>query len=116
MITKCPVCHGALEIRELGCNKCDVTIRGKFPFSGIFQLSPEQMEFVKIFLKSRGNIKEVEKEVGISYPTVRGKLNDVLKSLGMEPDKKSMKREEVLESLSKGDITAEEAVEKLKKL
>lgn len=116
MITKCPVCQGSLEIRELGCTLCDVTIRGKFPFSGLFQLTPEQMEFVKVFLRSRGNIKEVEKELGISYPTVRGRLNDILKSLGMKPDKSSLKREEVLESLSKGEITAEVAVEKLKNL
>ncbi len=116
MLTKCPFCNGALEIKELGCNKCDVTIRGRFPFSTFFQLSPEQMEFVKIFLKSRGNIKEVEKELGISYPTVRGKLNDILKSLGMKPDKEALKREEILESLSKGEITTEEAVEKLKNI
>ncbi|TES93644.1 MAG: DUF2089 domain-containing protein [Candidatus Cloacimonadota bacterium] len=116
MIMNCPVCHGVLEIREFGCNKCDVTIRGRFPFSNFFRLSPGQMEFVRVFLKSRGNIKEVEKEVGLSYPTVRGKLNDVLKSLGMEPDTETLKREEILDSLSKGEIDAEEAVEQLKKM
>ena len=116
MITRCPVCNGALEIRELGCNKCDVTIRGRFPFSTLFQLRPEQMDFVKLFLKSRGNIKEIEKELGISYPTVRGKLNDVLKSLGMEPDRASLKREEVLDELSKGVINVDDALEQLKKV
>ena len=116
MITTCPFCSGALEIRELGCNSCDVTIRGKFHFSALFQLSPEQMEFVKVFLRSRGNIKEVEKELGISYPTVRGRLNDILKSLGMEPDKESVVREEILDSLDRGEIKAEEAVEQLKKI
>ncbi len=116
MITTCPFCSGALEIRELGCNSCDVTIRGKFHFSSLFQLSPEQMEFVKVFLRSRGNIKEVEKELGISYPTVRGRLNGILKSLGMEPDKESVVREEILDSLDRGEIKAEEAVERLKKI
>jgi len=116
VITKCPVCMGSLEIRELGCNSCSVTINGKFPFLGFFQLSGEQMEFVKVFLKSRGNIKEVEKELGISYPTVRRRLDDVLKSMGMEPDKRSIKREEVLEALSNAEITAEEAVEQLKNI
>jgi hypothetical protein len=116
MITRCPVCHGSLEIREFGCTLCDVTIRGTFPFSGFFQLTPEQMEFVRVFLRTRGNIKEVEKELGISYPTVRSRLNDILKDLGMEPDKSTLKREEILESLSKGEITAEDAVEKLKRV
>jgi hypothetical protein len=71
---------------------------------------------VKVFLRSRGNIKEVEKELGISYPTVRGRLNDILKNLGMEPDKESAVREEILDSLDRGEIKAEEAVERLKKI
>jgi hypothetical protein len=116
MITKCPACHSAVEIRELGCTRCDVTIRGRFPFSSFFQLTAEQMEFVKTFLKTRGNIKEVEKELGISYPTVRARLNDILKSLGMEPDRKSIKREEILDELARGEISAEEAADRLKQV
>ena len=116
MITKCPVCNGPVEIREFSCPRCEVTIRGRFPFSAFSQLTREQMEFVRIFLKSRGNIKEVEKELGISYPTVRGKLNSILKSLGMEPDRKSIKQEEILDALAKGELTAEAAVEKLKRV
>lgn len=114
MVTRCPVCKGPVEIRELFCPRCEVTVRGRFPFTGFSQLSSEQMEFVKLFLKTRGNIKEMEKELGISYPTVRGKLNDILKSLGMEPDKKSIKREEILDALARGEITAEAAAEELK--
>jgi hypothetical protein len=114
MVTKCPVCKGPVEIREFFCPRCEVTIRGRFPFSAFSQLNNEQMEFVKLFLRTRGNIKEVEKELGISYPTVRGKLNDILKSLGMKPDNKSIKREEILDALAKGEITAEAAVEQLK--
>jgi hypothetical protein len=114
MITECPFCHGPLEIRELACNNCDVTIKGRFPFSHLFHLSPEQMEFVKIFLKSRGNIKEVEKELGISYPTVRARLNDILRDLGMEPAKVDVEKEEILDALSNGEISVEDAIEKLK--
>lgn len=116
MITKCPFCGGALQIRELSCNRCGVKIQGKFPYSVFFQLSPEQMEFVKIFLKSRGNIKEVEKELGISYPTVRARLNAVLGSIGIESDTEAPKRVEILDALSRGEIDAAQAVEQLKKL
>ncbi len=114
MVTQCPVCKGPLEIREFFCPRCEVSIRGRFPFAGFAQLNREQMEFVKLFLKTRGNIKEMEKELGISYPTVRGKLNDILKCLGMEPDRKSVKREEILDALARGEITAEAAAEQLK--
>lgn len=116
MITKCPVCEGPVEIREFSCPRCDITIRGRFPYSGFSQLTAEQVEFVKLFLRTRGNIKEVEKELGISYPTVRSRLNDILKGLGMEPDKKSIRREEILDALAKGELTAEEAVEQLKRV
>jgi hypothetical protein len=116
MIAKCPVCGGPVEIREFSCPRCDVTIRGRFPHGGFSQLTVEQMEFVKLFLRTRGNIKEVEKELGISYPTVRGKLNEILKTLGMEPDRKSIKREEILDALARGELTAESAIERLKKV
>jgi len=116
VITRCPFCGGTLEIRELACNGCGVKIQGKFAYTAFSQLSSEQMEFVKIFLKSRGNIKEVEKELGISYPTVRARLNVVLERLGIESDRMSAKREDVLEALSNGDISAEEAVERLRKV
>lgn len=116
MTIKCPVCSGPVEIREFACPRCEVTVRGRFPFSEFSQLTGEQMEFVKLFLRTRGNIKEVEKELGISYPTVRAKLNGILKLLGMEPDRKSIKREEILDALAKGELTADEAVEQLKQV
>jgi hypothetical protein len=78
-------------------------------------LSGEQLHFVEVFLACRGNIKEVEKELGISYPTVRGKLNEVVSSLGYEIKKKNeVDEKKVVSMLEKGEITAEEAIKLLK--
>jgi len=71
---------------------------------------------VEVFIKNRGNIKEIEKELGISYPTVRGKLENVIEAMGYtsEPLAPKVNKKEVLEKLSRGEITTEEAVQLLK--
>ena len=70
-ISRCPVCDGQLEPVKLRCSSCELTVEGRFPAFRLSLLSPEQQQFVEAFLASRGNIKEVEKELRISYPTVR---------------------------------------------
>jgi len=77
-------------------------------------LTQEQLFFIEIFLKSRGNIKEVEKELGISYPTVRGKLNDIVAVLGYAEKKSEVDERKVISMLEKGEITPEEALKKIK--
>jgi len=84
-------------------------------------LSQESLEFIEIFVKNRGNIKEMERELGISYPTVRSRLNDVITELGYEVDEEnnsevSDKRKEILQRLDAGEIGASEAAEILSKL
>ncbi len=111
----CPVCGGEMIIRELQCPTCDVTVRGKFdtcPFCG---LTAEQLELIKIFLKSRGNLKEVERELGISYPTVRNRLDEILRVLGFAPgrDVTRVVREELLAKLERGEIDADEFIRRL---
>lgn len=116
-LTNCPVCSHLLHITKLHCSHCHTTIENKFTLSKIASLSPEQLEFVETFLICRGSIKEVEKELGISYPTVRGKLNDVISALGYEPEpmKKNNRDEKTIVSmLENGEITPEEAIKLLK--
>ena len=100
-LSNCPICGGELELVKLKCISCDLTLEGKLPTSRLASLSSDQQQFVEVFLLARGNIKEVEKELGISYPTVRKKLEDVIQTLGARPrsrtDKKRMKREEILD-------------------
>ncbi len=121
----CPVCGEKLSITKLGCPKCHTSLEGDFEPCEFCRLPAEDLEFAKIFIKCRGNIKDVEKELGISYPTVRGKLDAVIRNLGFEvPSKESARdndfikeaKEEILEQLSKGEISPKEATERIKKL
>lgn len=122
---KCPVCGEKLSITKLGCPKCSTAIEGDFHPCEFCRLPDEDLDFIKVFIKCRGNIKDVEKELGISYPTVRGKLDTVIRGLGYEVPTKETTREkelkeadkaDILEQLSRGDITAKEATEKIKNL
>ena len=116
VIGKCPVCGNEMEVTKLSCNYCGTSIEGHFTLCKFCKLSEEQKKFIEIFVKNRGNIKEIEKELGISYPTVRNKLENVIEALGYSPkySMPNVNKKEVLEKLSNGDITSEEAVKLLK--
>jgi hypothetical protein len=121
----CPVCGDKLSITKLGCPHCLTAIEGDFHPCEFCRLPEDDLYFIKVFIKCRGNIKDVEKELGISYPTVRSKLDCVIKELGFEVPNKDVTKEkerketlknEILDQLSKGEITAKEAAEKIKSL
>lgn len=114
LITTCPVCNDALKITKLKCTHCHTVIENEFELSKLAALTKEQHYFIEIFLKSRGNIKEVEKELGISYPTVRGKLNDIISALGYAEKKNEVEERKVISMLEKGEISPEEAIKMLK--
>lgn len=116
VISRCPICNNELTVVRLKCDFCDTVIENNFRLSKFDYLSDEELYFTETFIRCRGNIKEVEKELGISYPTVRSKLDAVIKRLGYEagPDEQSVKREEVLKALENGEITAEQAIAQLK--
>ena len=113
----CPVCHKTLHITKLHCPACGTSIEGDFQAERLLALTPEQRSFVLSFLRNRGNIREMEKELGISYPTVRARLDQILAALGLEanPSKEKPARKEVLEMLAQGEITQEQALDMLKK-
>jgi len=120
----CPVCGGAMEVTRLHCPECETTIEGRFEMCKFCQLSDDMRDFVEVFIRSRGNIKEVERALGISYPTVRGRLDAVIKALGYAVDsadtdaadaeERPDRRREVLDALSRGDISAQEAAVRLR--
>ncbi len=101
---------------RLKCDACDTVIENHFRLSKFDYLSDEELYFTETFIRCRGNIKEVEKELGISYPTVRSKLDGVIKKLGYDAvsDERRLKKEEILKALEKGEITAEQAIAQLK--
>jgi len=122
---KCPVCGEKLSITKLSCPRCSTAIEGDFQPCEFCRLPGEDLEFVRVFIRCRGNIKDVEKELGISYPTVRGKLDSVIRGLGYEVSSKELVKEsedktaarnEILDQLSKGEISPKEATERIKNL
>ncbi|MCK9152358.1 DUF2089 domain-containing protein [Methanobacterium alcaliphilum] len=113
VLGNCPICQNETKITEIYCKKCETTIKGEFELCKFCRLTKEQQYFVEVFIKNRGNIKEIEKELGISYPTVRNKLDDVIFALGHKVDKTSINQKEVLEKLSNGEISKDEALKLL---
>ena len=117
MINQCPICKSELKISELTCTKCGTILKGDFQGCDFCKLPEEDLNFIKVFLKSHGSIKEVEKELGISYPTVKNRLNQIISSLGIETkgslDK--MERLEILDRLEKGELTLQQALSLLEK-
>ncbi len=111
ILTKCPVCEGNLKAVKLKCETCGTVIENIFDFPKLLKLSKEQLEFVTVFLKSWGNIKDVERELGIFYPTVRLKLDQIVEALNDDiPSKVKTSREEILNRIESGEISPEEAV------
>ena len=119
LVGSCPSCETAMEVRRLECPACGVAVEGRFDAGPLARLSPEQLTFVEVFLRNRGKIKDVESDLGISYPTVVSKLNDVLVALGFEAGedpREAERRQHVLDDLAAGRLSAAEAAEQLRSL
>src|ERR1700692_1408910 len=82
IILKCPSCDGNLTVSRLQCPDCAISIEGEFAPPALLKLTGAQIDFVEVFIKNRGVIREVERELGVSYPTVRARLDDVIGALG----------------------------------
>jgi hypothetical protein len=108
-----------MRVRRLECDECGVAVEGNFDAGPLARLNSEQLAFVEAFLRSRGKIKDVEEELGISYPTVVSRLNEVLVAMGFQSDgdeSLARKRERILDDLAAGRLTADEATEQLREL
>jgi hypothetical protein len=115
---QCPVCGGEIIITRLECRECDVAIEGRFVTGAFAQLSTEQTAFVEAFVRNEGKISRLEKELSLSYPTIRNRLHEVIRAMGYEPGKEEaglseQDRRKILEDLNDGKITSEEAMEML---
>jgi hypothetical protein len=113
LVSQCPICEGELAISRLSCGHCETQIETRLPIPLFMRLPPELQEFTMIFLACRGNIREAEKALGISYPTVCKRLDAVNELLGNQAPK-AIDREAILGQLERGDITAREATQLLK--
>ena len=117
---ECPVCGGEMFITRLHCRECDTTIEGRFISGPFAQLTPEQLAFLEVFVRNEGKIKHMEDDLGLSYPTIRNRLHEVIRALGYEPGKDEPagltdeERRQILEDLNQGKISSEEAMQMLK--
>ena len=81
---KCPVCSSTMHVTRLQCGHCGTGIDGVFGLGRLQTLTPEQVRFVEVFMKCKGKIKDVEDDLGISYPTVVARLNEVVRAMGYD--------------------------------
>jgi hypothetical protein len=136
VIATCPVCSEELTITRLHCRACGTALEGEFGVGRFGRLSREQLALLESFLRSRGNLKEMERELGISYPTVRGRIDALVRALGLAegeppgeepvgggqeadepvPGDPAAARREILERLARHEIGAEDAAAALREI
>ena len=141
LLSKCPVCGGELVVTRLHCPACETSIEGSFspggsrlqeafsqeqlkPLLPFSRLTAEQLQFVLTFVRCEGRFNRMEDEMGLSYPTLRNRLNDIIRAMGYEPSREEApvsppppspaERQSILDSLSKGEIDLEEAKRRLR--
>jgi len=134
VISTCPVCAGELAVTRLHCRSCGTTLEGEFSVGRFGRLTREQLTLLESFLRSRGNLRDMERELGISYPTVRGRVEALVRALGFGPRADSDEaaedaaaaaaaetdpaaaRQQILERLGRKELTAEEAASAIRAL
>jgi hypothetical protein len=128
VISTCPVCSSELAVTRLHCRSCGTTLEGDFSVGRFGRLNRDQLTLLESFLRSRGNLRDMERELGISYPTVRSRVEALVRALGFGPRADAAEaadeegndtapeqatpartRAEVLEALARHELTAEEA-------
>jgi hypothetical protein len=121
--SKCPVCGDTLAITRLNCPSCDTSIEGRFQFSRLERLTPEQLGFVELFIRCEGKLNWVAQELKSSYPTVRGRLDEAIHAMGYElreasPAEEKLRaseqRQAILDDLAAGRISSTDAIRQLR--
>lgn len=118
LLTTCPVCAHPLTVVRLHCRQCDTAIEGHFETGRLGRLTGEQLEFVETFIRCEGKLNRVERELGLSYPTLRSRLTEVITQMGFEVGPESAElsdkqRHRILDDLASGEISSERAMQLL---
>ncbi len=129
ILEACPTCGSELVVSEVTCTVCDTVVRSRYTPCPFCRLAPEDLAFMLLFVKSRGNVKDMERELGVSYWTIRGRLNEIIAAMGLggedgeaadaPPDAEppaprrgrppAAERQAVLDRLKAGELSADEA-------
>ena len=119
-LTRCPVCQNELVVSRLHCPSCDTVVEGRFTAGHFANLTQEQLHFIVTFVRCEGKINRMEDEIGLSYPTIRNRLHEIIRALGYEPGGEEPalrisdeERRKILESLEQGQISYQEAMRML---
>ncbi len=115
---KCPSCSSPLRVTQLTCTACGTGVVGSFELSPFLRLPPDSLRFLEVFVRNRGNVKEMARETGESYWAIRRQLDEVIEEMGFETGQPSQadlsaRRQEILHQLSQGHISVEEAKKQL---
>ena len=130
VISTCPVCSNELAVTRLHCRSCGTTLEGDFSVGRFGRLNRDQLALLESFLRSRGNLREMERELGISYPTVRSRVEALVRALGFgpradgddtddqagEPVDSARTREEILQALARHEMSADDAAAAIRAL
>ena len=114
--SQCPVCASTLKVSGMQCQTCGTELHGTFSLCRFCLVNEKERQFIETFLRCRGSIKDVEKALGVSYPTVRNMLDQALRSLGLFDEPTGGSRREILEQLEAGKLSTEEAMQRLNTL
>ena len=112
--THCPVCSSKLALTRLSCPSCETELSGAFATCEFCALSDDDRDVLRVFLASRGNMKDLERHLGVSYPTARARFDGLLAKIGIErPAAPSPTRVELMEQVARGEIDIDEALKRL---
>jgi hypothetical protein len=110
----CPVCNHRLATTRLTCPDCSTELSGAFTSCEFCVLTDEDREVLRVFLASRGNMKELERHLGVSYPTARARFDALLGKIGIDrPAPAAPSRVELMEQVARGEIDIDEALKRL---
>jgi hypothetical protein len=109
----CPVCGDRLALTRLSCGACGTELSGNFESCDFCSLSPDDREVLRVFLASRGNMKDLERHLGVSYPTARARFDGLLARLGIDRPASPPPKVDLLEQLARGEIDVDEAMRRL---
>lgn len=120
LIGTCPVCGDTLTVVRLHCRNCDTSLEGRFAVGIFDRLTPQQLDFAVTFLRNEGKLSRMEGELGLSYPTLRARLNELIQAMGFEVGGEEPEpgpapiteeaRRKILDDLAAGQLSSEEAV------
>lgn len=121
--SQCPSCAAALTVTRLQCRRCGAEVAGAFTPGRLINVPEPHAALLELFLRVRGNVKDMERELGLSYPTVRARLEKALAFAGfarppsaVEQAEETAQRAAILEELAQGNVTAADAVARLREM